>query len=122
MPCQMSIEAAYSGGVYSRQSTDVTNESTETYRKVCIIPSGTILYRHGNSIISESSLAHIILLEIERSFREPVEICNVMDGVDDVERVDLRNAYVIRRCRNAGIRPSVVESVGTCLRRGSEDG
>jgi hypothetical protein len=46
------------------------------------------LYRNGDTVTSCSSLAEIIVLEVERGLGKSILVRNIVDSIDDVKSVN----------------------------------
>lgn len=87
-------------------------------RKVSVVCSGRVLDRQINGIAALSALPVIVDLEVICSLREAVTICEIVDGISNVEPVDDGSVDVSGSGGGRSRGPRVDEVVG---RRGLAD-
>lgn len=74
------------------------------------------MYRHQNAVTPTAALAKVAVLEIERGLGEAVSVCEIMDGVNDIECVSDGSLYVGRYCRVQIVVVFCIEiEAGRCL-------
>jgi hypothetical protein len=86
-----------------------TNDLLWRSREISIIGTCGILNGNSDAIIPLSAFSMVVILEIKRSFRESVLVCNVVNGVDNVECVGTSSIQVSRHGRLSSRVLSVVK-------------
>jgi Asp-tRNA(Asn)/Glu-tRNA(Gln) amidotransferase C subunit len=72
--------------------------------EVSVVCPGATLHRNRNAVIGSAALAVVVRLEVERRLGEAVSVCDIVDAVDDVERVGARSVEIdLRRRRSTGV-------------------
>lgn len=73
--------------------------------EIGIVGARAILDEDSDAVVADAALAEVVVLEVEGGLGETVLVRDVVDGVDDVERVGTRSVQV--DC-NAGFSGGVV--------------
>ena len=74
-----------------------------------VIRTVRVLHRDRHAVIPLAPFVEVVVLEVEPGLREAVQVRDVVDRVDDVERVDTRCVDVCRGRRSGGEVDRVVE-------------
>ena len=62
--------------------------------EVSVVGEGGILNTDGDTVVATSTLSEVVGLEVETSFGETVTVGDIVDGVGNVEGVDLGSGEV----------------------------